>query len=328
MKKNLLLVAALIWIAGMAAGCTVAEGGLANGTDALDMTREEAPAKEETPAETGQAREPSVRTDWPVMESPPPLTVQYGSDTLLCQASGFGWRYPDQNGEWIELAADSPHPLDFDFTEGSLHFAETESTADILLSFEVPPVRVGVNYWDGKYRQEAYTYYPYSMTYEARALPDQEGDYLLSVPANQIGVFEIEAEWEQKNFHGSAHYGFLAGPQDIFMDVREVMEDSITVVLQNHTGESYHFDEYYSLEVLKDGKWQELPYVTGTDAAFDDIAYVITTGGMQKMTAEYLLWYGALEKGEYRIVKTVMKETAEGLPADTKRELTAEFTIE
>ncbi len=116
------------------------------------------------------------------------------------------------------------------------------------------------------------------------------------------------------------------------MIVKDVTDKGISVVFENSTDEAIIYGEDYSLELKKDGIWQELPYVPGEVKGYHDLAYMVLPGKTSECVIDYQWLYGKLEKGEYRIIKNIMirKDVPAGetviLPEE-KVILTAEFTV-
>ncbi|MCI9337017.1 MAG: hypothetical protein HFH93_05660 [Lachnospiraceae bacterium] len=71
------------------------------------------------------------------------------------------------------------------------------------------------------------------------------------------------------------------------------------------TGQLQDGDDF-SIEVKKDGKWEEAPIVVEGDYGFHDIAYTIFTNDTTRRELSWEWLYGELTPGEYRIRKKVM----------------------
>lgn len=71
------------------------------------------------------------------------------------------------------------------------------------------------------------------------------------------------------------------------------------------TGE-LEFGEDFTIEVSKDGKWEEVPVVVEGDYAFHDVAYLLAAGESTETELDWEWLYGELPAGEYRIKKEIL----------------------
>lgn len=94
--------------------------------------------------------------------------------------------------------------------------------------------------------------------------------------------------------------GELTAPSDISMVLIEQTEDTLTVELSNTGTEEWCYGEYFSIQVLIDGTWYEVPVQPG-DWAFNDIVHILQAGDTQTQTYD-LTMYGELPVGNYRLV--------------------------
>lgn len=92
----------------------------------------------------------------------------------------------------------------------------------------------------------------------------------------------------------------LSPPSGITMTLEAWEDDAVTVNIINESGAEWSYGEYYSLQVLLDGMWYEIPAVPG-NWGFNDIAYIIQDGEKQDKTF-HLTMYGNLPAGVYRLV--------------------------
>lgn len=78
--------------------------------------------------------------------------------------------------------------------------------------------------------------------------------------------------------------------------------DSVTVEYTNNTDTQFAFGEEPHLEIKKDGGWYVVP--VSKDAAWVDIAYMLSPNTSDEKAFSLKAFYGDLEPGQYRIVKT------------------------
>lgn len=81
---------------------------------------------------------------------------------------------------------------------------------------------------------------------------------------------------------------------------REVVEILITDKNEN----PFYWGESFKVQKKINGVWEELQYISN-DVIFNDILHKVDTNNQIKMKINYGKYYGALENGSYRIVKTV-----------------------
>ena len=73
--------------------------------------------------------------------------------------------------------------------------------------------------------------------------------------------------------------------------------------------ENWGFGDDYALEKQENGEWVAVPIVeSDIELAFNAIEHVLDPGQQKDMTANWLLLYGELADGHYRMVKTFDNE--------------------
>ena len=92
----------------------------------------------------------------------------------------------------------------------------------------------------------------------------------------------------------------LYPPNSIDMTLKSWNKNTIEVSITNNRGEDWMYGEYFSLQVLLDGAWYEMPTTSG-HWAFNDIGWIIGAGETQSKTYN-LDMYGDLPEGTYRVV--------------------------
>ena len=80
-------------------------------------------------------------------------------------------------------------------------------------------------------------------------------------------------------------------------------QETIRLILRNEGTQTWIYGEYYSLQVLLDGTWYNVPSMTSSGLLFNDIAYELAPGGSQKISCS-LIPFRKLPDGEYRICKS------------------------
>ena len=93
--------------------------------------------------------------------------------------------------------------------------------------------------------------------------------------------------------------------EDITMEVlpETITDVSLTVKITDLSGLDNTYDEWYRIDKLVAGKWQELEKIA--EIKWRDISYKISDKNMLHLDIFFEELYGALDKGEYRVVKKV-----------------------
>lgn len=112
--------------------------------------------------------------------------------------------------------------------------------------------------------------------------------------------------------------------KDIKMTIKEgtITNKSATIVITDTTGEDYTYGEYYRIDKLENGVWQNLNIIYEGNYGWISIGYKVGDNHKLEMNLNWESLYGALESGTYRIVKST------SLPGEVPEHyITAEFTI-
>lgn len=81
----------------------------------------------------------------------------------------------------------------------------------------------------------------------------------------------------------------------------------ITLVYKNNTDNTYMYGEEVILEKKENGKWKQMEPVEG--AAWNDIGIILMPKQEAKQRVPLSLFFPALERGDYRLVKKLYPET-------------------
>ena len=93
----------------------------------------------------------------------------------------------------------------------------------------------------------------------------------------------------------------LTPPEGISMVLKEQTADTLTVELTNNSTAEWCYGEYFSLNVLLDGVWYDVPVLDDKNYAFTDIGILLPAGESHEKSYN-LSMYGTLPKGPYRLV--------------------------
>lgn len=105
------------------------------------------------------------------------------------------------------------------------------------------------------------------------------------------------AGWNKKMLSPAAK---LSAPDNITAELAGQTADSLTIKLANHGTEEWAYGEPFTVQVLLDGIWYDVPAVPGA-WAFNSLATLLPAGKTQEKTYQ-LLMYGNLPAGNYRLV--------------------------
>ena len=93
----------------------------------------------------------------------------------------------------------------------------------------------------------------------------------------------------------------LTPPEGISMTLKEQTADSLTVELANTGSTEWCYGEYFSLNVLLDGVWYDVPVLDDKNYGFNDIGIILPARESHQKTYD-LFMYGTLPAGDYRLV--------------------------
>lgn len=83
--------------------------------------------------------------------------------------------------------------------------------------------------------------------------------------------------------------------------------DSVMIEYINNKDTEVMFGEEPHLEIMRKGKWYVVP--AKEDAAWIEIAYILPPNGSDKREFPLKFYYGNLNSGHYRIVKTFFTDS-------------------
>ncbi len=92
----------------------------------------------------------------------------------------------------------------------------------------------------------------------------------------------------------------LTPPEEITMILKEQTANKLTAVLANNGSTEWMYGEYFSLQVLLDGVWYNVPVLDDKNYGFNDIGIILPAGESTEKTYS-LDSYGALPAGTYRL---------------------------
>ncbi len=83
-----------------------------------------------------------------------------------------------------------------------------------------------------------------------------------------------------------------------------VTRETVEILITDKNENPFYWGESFKVQKKINGVWEELQYISN-DFIFNDILYKLDINNQMKMKIDYGKYYGALENGSYRIVKTV-----------------------
>lgn len=81
---------------------------------------------------------------------------------------------------------------------------------------------------------------------------------------------------------------------------------SISIIIINNNDNEIGYGEEYKIQKNINGEWEYLDYLPNT--VWNDIAYIIKANSQTTKKLNLENTYGELEKGTYRVIKTVFFE--------------------
>ena len=122
-------------------------------------------------------------------------------------------------------------------------------------------------------------------------------DSLSAMPCGRL-LSEDPDGWIAKHLSPAEE---LAAPEGITMILEEQTNGNITVELTNDSAAEWCYGEHFSLQVLLDDTWYNVPVLDDKNYAFIDIGILLPAGKTQAKTYN-LSMYGDLPAGTYRLV--------------------------
>lgn len=117
---------------------------------------------------------------------------------------------------------------------------------------------------------------------------------LLSMP-NLYQMVTMDGSWNQYLLPKSQELH----SNGLSLTMKELKGNQITVNISNPTSEELYYGEYWSLQVLLEDTWYQIP--TKENWGFIDIAYILPANGEDEKTYDLSL-YGDLPEGTYRLI--------------------------
>lgn len=90
------------------------------------------------------------------------------------------------------------------------------------------------------------------------------------------------------------------------VDSTMIKTTSISIIIINNTDNEIGYDQEYKIQKNINGEWKYLDYLPNT--SWNDIAYIIKANSQTTKKLNLENTYGELEKGTYRIIKTMFSE--------------------
>ena len=87
------------------------------------------------------------------------------------------------------------------------------------------------------------------------------------------------------------------------VDSTTIKPTSISIIIINNNDNEIGYGEEYKIQKNINGEWKYLDYLPNT--AWNDVAYIIKANSQTTKKLNLENTYGELEKGTYRVIKTV-----------------------
>ncbi len=92
--------------------------------------------------------------------------------------------------------------------------------------------------------------------------------------------------------------------ENVTIQISDISPTGATVTITDTNEEPYLYGEWYKIQRLTDGQWQDVPYVID-NYAFTAIGYLPDANHEVKFPINWEWLYGTLPAGTYRIFKEV-----------------------
>lgn len=101
---------------------------------------------------------------------------------------------------------------------------------------------------------------------------------------------------------------------------------SATIIITDLNDISNTYGSEYRIDKKENGIWKETDIIFDGNYGWNDIGYTVDDHNQLEMDINWKILYGALENGEYRIVKKIFFNNLE--TEIIKKEFSVEFTIQ
>ena len=95
--------------------------------------------------------------------------------------------------------------------------------------------------------------------------------------------------------------------ENVTIQISDISPSGATVTITDTNEKPYLYGEWYKIQKLTDGQWQDVPHVID-NYAFTAIGYIPDENGEVKFTINWEWLYGTLPTGTYRIFKEVNQQ--------------------
>lgn len=102
---------------------------------------------------------------------------------------------------------------------------------------------------------------------------------------------------------------------------------SATIIISDNGKETNIYGENYRIDKKENGEWKELEKVN-PNYKFNSKAYFVDKDGKLEFKCNWENYYGKLEEGEYRLVKSTKPNLDREITDDDRSYFSVEFTIE
>ena len=92
--------------------------------------------------------------------------------------------------------------------------------------------------------------------------------------------------------------------ENVTFQISAISPTGATLIITDTNPEPYLYGEWYKIQRLTDGQWQDLPHIID-NAGFTMIGYLPDENGQVKFSINWEWLYGVLPSGTYRIFKEV-----------------------
>lgn len=157
-----------------------------------------------------------AETEDEIYTEPPALTIASGGESITALNGTYSWEYPNPDGTYTGIEADSAHPLENKEYMPQLLISSAEDSEVnpfyAVLHFQASPDEVIVRYWTEDCWNDVYAESQIVEVRPAKVTLENGSKSIMQFNIElqeESGIYEVAAKWNSsENYSGTASYSF------------------------------------------------------------------------------------------------------------------------